>query len=253
LVKNAVKDDFPAGTTVVAVATVKVGVSYTFPDGIAVTPLECKNVVVIAYDVHEDNVNVTQAAATTRRLGERRLADSRMDVVISYDEANQAQAAAALETSNSTAGQEAFSVALAAEVDGIDVAAARGVAGSVTAPTVEVEIVFSVTGDAEITPPTAVAMQTIMSTNGATVTAHVSAPAVAYTFMPCSAKPTLCTAGHTMRPSPESIGCAGADCVAADHDTCCLEQPSGQAGDARRACVLGSLTVLALSGNFLFA
>jgi len=251
-IKASVANTF-AGATTVAVAVVKVGVSYTFADGLTVSVDQCKRVVKAAYDVfHEDNVTVTQVPASARRLGERRLAASRMDVVISYAEADQAQAAAAVEASNSTAGRASFSTALIAET-GIDAAAAELVAGSVTAPTVEVEIVFEVTGEAAITPPAASVMQTIMSTNGATVTAVVSAAEFDFTFMPCSAAPSQCTAGHTMRPSAESIGCAGAACVAADHDTCCLEQPSGQAGDARRACVLGSLTVLALLGNFLFA
>lgn len=245
-------DDY-AGATTRAVATIKVGVSYTFPDGLVVTTAECKSVVVVAYAVDANKVTVTQVAAASRRLGERRLAATEMDVVISFDEANQAQAAAAIEASNSTTGKAAFSAALVAEVSGITTANAAIVAGSVTAPTVEVEIVFEVTSDAAITPPDVLAMQTIMRDNGVTVTAVVTAPEVEFTIMPCSADPSLCTAGHTMRPSPESIGCAGAECVAADHDTCCLEQPSGSAGDAQRACVLGSLTVLALSGKFLFA
>jgi len=240
-IKDAVRSNFPAGTTAVAVAVVKVAVSYTFPDNIEITGEQCKGVVATAYAVDANRVTVTPVAATRRLMG-RRLA-TQMNVEIEYPEAEQDQAASAVENLPSAA----FATALAT-LPGIDASAAAGVTAS--EPSVTVDIEFVVTGDAAIVPPTAAAMESVMADNGATITAVVSDAQVVYTIMPCSEATAICLGTQVMRPSPDTIGCAGALCTAAaDRDTCCTV--TGDAGGAE-SCVLGSLTMLALSCNFVF-
>lgn len=233
----------------VATATIKVSMSYTFEGATAVTSDECISGVASAYGVAEtkvmctegaaatttENVTTTTAAAATtpaaRRLDAHGGTTAVMDVEISFAE-DEAEAA--------------LTAALMAPPPVV-------VTGqTVTAPlatVVIVEFVLVVTSDEVVDAPSVADVETALTDFEFTVTVDVSAPEISYTRMPCSASETVCASGYDMRSGSESIGCAGDECTDDDRETCCTQVATA---GAHGTCMLGSLTVLALSCNFAF-
>lgn len=229
----------------VATATIKVSMSYTFEGATAVTSDECISGVASAYGVAETKVMCTEGAAatttenvtTTTAAAARRLdahgdtTTAVMDVEISFAE-DEAEAA--------------LTAALMAPPPVV-------VTGqTVTAPlatVVIVEFVLVVTSDEVVDAPSVADVETALTDFEFTVTVDVSAPEISYTRMPCSASETVCASGYDMRSGSESIACAGDDCTDDDRETCCTQVATA---GAHGTCMLGSLTVLALSCNFAF-
>jgi hypothetical protein len=241
--------DYPDNSAV-ATATIKVSMSYTFEGDTAVTSDECQSAVASAYGVAAttvmctegtaattttENVTTTTAAATTTTVA-RRLLDSHataamvMDVEISFAEEDAQSAVYA-------------STPLDLEITG----------QTITTPlvaVVTVEVVLEVTSDDEVAAPSAADITTALADfEFESLTVAVSEPEVSYTRMPCSASDdTVCGSGYDLRSG--SLGCAGAACTAADdRETCCTQVATA---GAQGTCMLGSLTVLALSCNFAF-
>ena len=242
--------DYPDNTAV-ATATIKVSMSYTFEGDTAVTSDECQSAVASAYGVAAttvmctegtaattttENVTTTTAAATTttvaRRLDSHATAAVVMDVEISFAE------------------EEAQSAVYASTPVDLEITGQ-----TITTPleaVVTVEVVLEVTSDDVVAAPSAADITTALADfEFESLTVAVSEPEVSYTRMPCSASAgsgyDVCGSGYDLRSG--SLGCAGAACAADDRETCCTQVATA---GAQSTCMLGSLTVLALSCNFAF-
>lgn len=238
---------YPETATIEATATIKVSMSYTFEGDTPLTADECKTAVADAYTVDAANVmcaegaavaaaNVTTtaaaAAATTTAAASRRLSPVVMDVEISF-----------------TTEQAQEAVDASSTVPTLSLLPAGQTQTDSTTAVVTVDITLEVTSDMEVEPPSSSSVQEQLGLIDITATASVGEAVPTYILMPCSASETVCAAGWDMR--SENLACAGAECTDDDRETCCTQQVTTTAG-AQGTCMLGSLTVLALSCNFVF-
>jgi len=246
-IKTELAGDQSWGDSVVVVPVVKIGIQYTLD--VDITEAQCKAAVAVAYsmssdiDISEDDVECGDASAApspasasapapapapaARRL--RRLQTVK-DVTISFTDVQAATAAA-------TGSQDTTHFTTALADAGVDaVVAVR------EAVDVSVELTFTVTADAAIEEPTAISLESAVSTTtgGAiAVTAEITGFSFTFSRMPCSESDICDTGGLGKVANSETIGCDGETCTPEERDRCCAQ--IGSTGNAQGTCVLGSL------------
>jgi len=259
---NLASDQDWGEASVEVTAVIKVAVPYTLPEGIEITPLQCKTAIASAYSVSADMVTCaagTAASATagttttlTTTAAARRLQDEApltgaVDVQIDYaeEEAEMAASAASADTDDMAAVTVLFTAAL---VD--DGAIDAGTVLTAGVPTAEVVMSFVVTSDSAVEAPPAAAFESVLSASGITVVATVSEAEISYSRMPCSEGTGVCATGYQLRADASSIGCVAELCEpSADSENCCTQVSTN---GAHAKCVMGSLSILVLSSNFFF-
>jgi len=237
--------------TAVVTATIKVSMSYTFEGATAVTSDECISAVASAYGVAETKVMCTEgAAATTTENVTTTTAAAATTPVARRLDAHVDTTTAVMDVEISFAEDEAEAALTAALMAPPPVVVTGQTVTAPLASVVTVEFVSVVTSDEVVDAPSVADVETALTDFEFTVTVDVSAPEISYTRMPCSASETVCASGYDMRSGSESIACAGDDCTDDDdRETCCTQVATA---GAHGTCMLGSLTVLALSCNFAF-
>merc|ERR1711865_1132884 len=244
---NLASDQDWGEASVEVTAVIKVAVPYTLPEGIEITPLQCKTAIASAYSVSADMVTCAAGTAAARRLQDEAPLTGAVDVQIDYaeEEAEMAASAASADTADMAAVTELFTAALVA--DGAIVAGTVLEAG---VPTAEIVMSFVVTSDTAVEAPPAAAFESVLSDSGITVVATVSEAEISYSRMPCSEGTGVCATGYQLRADASSIGCVAELCEpSADSENCCTQVSTN---GAHAKCVMGSLSILVLSSNFFF-